>query len=240
MAQLRSTLFIVLSPAGVDVSPLLTPLRSHPDILCHGDMLGPLSEQGYAWLEGKTYTASKAPKSVAAFQRAFPEAFLYKYLFDSRGKGAAGFAVDHDTLLHPLNARLRNVLYHDTDVKVLHYTPRNTLLAYAAQLGREQGKRGREGVEVEAQKFVLYAKQISRLDDYVKRFFQEHDHIESDEADLMPAKLKGTLKSMAKFLDLEPAGAVTAPVATDTATITNLAALKVALRETPYAWMTEG
>lgn len=242
MAQLRSTLFIVLSPAGVDVSSFLALLGSHPDILSHGDMQGPLSEQGYAWLEGKTYSRSKAPKSVAAFQRAFPEAFLYKYLFDSRGKRAVGFAVDYDTLLHPLNARLRNVLYHDTDVKTLHYVPRNSLRAYVNGLLREQGKQAK-AVEVEAQKFVHYAKQIERLDSYVMRFFKDHDHLRLNEEAVSPARLQGTLKAVAKFLDVEP-GAKTGPAAGDqpapiATLVSNHAALKAALRDTPYVSMLE-
>lgn len=240
MAQLRSTLFIVLSPAGVDVSPFLALLGSHPDILAHGDMQGPLSEQGYAWLEGKTYTRSKASKSVAAFQRTFPEAFLYKYLFDSRGKRAVGFSVDYDTLLHPLNARLRNVLYHDTDVKTLHYVPRNSLRAYVDGLLREQGKKIK-AVEVEAQKFVYYAKQLERLDSYVMRFFKEHDHLRLSEEAVSSARLQSTLKAVAEFLDVDT-GAKAALADGDKpapliALVSNHAALKAALQDTPYISM---
>ncbi len=241
MAQLRSTQFIVLSPAGVDVSPFLTPLRSNPRILCHADMQGPLSGQGYAWLEGGTFGTPKAPKGVAPFQRTFPEAFLYKYLFDSHGKGAVGFAVDYDALLHPLNARLRNVLYHDTDVKVLLYVPRNTLRAYVDGLMREQDKKGKP-VAVEAQQFVLYAKQVERLDGYVMRLFKEHEHLRLNEEGMGQDKLQGVLKAVAKFLDVEagpkpkPAGAAATPLAT---LVSDHPALKAALQDTPYAWMAE-
>ncbi len=245
MAKLRSTLFIVLSPAGIDASPFLSQLRSHPDLLCHGDIHGPLSETGYTALDRGQVTAGQASKELHAFARDFPEAFLYKYLLDSRGRQAVGFAVDHGTLPDSANARLRNVLYHDGDVKLVLHTPQNILRAYvedARHAAASLFSRAKP-VEVEPQKFLLHAKQVDRMSAYVAKFFQAHPQLKVEGENLLHPKAGATLKAVARFLDIAlfPSGT---PVAKSAQTglrdmIANFAALEAALSDTPYARMLE-
>lgn len=239
MKKLRSTLFIALSPAGVDVSAFLACLRSHPGILCHADMQGPLSESGFAGLDEGTLKAARKSEAIAAFKRGFPEAYLYKYLLDSRGSEAVGFAVDYDTLLSPVNAPLRNVLQYDVEVKVLAFAPRNILREYAADPARRQGT---QAVAVEPQKFLLHAKQRDRIQAYVEQFFQHHARMKVHSEDLLPSRLQGTLKAVAELLDVERFPGAKGKDAGQPelkALISNLDAVKAALRDTPYSWMLE-
>ena len=245
MAKLRSTLFIVLSPAGIDISPFLSQLRSHPDLLCYGDIHGPLSEAGYTALDGGKITAGRASKEMYAFGRDFPEAFLYKYLLDSRGRQAVGFAVDHGTLFDSVNARLRNVLYHDADVKTVLYTPQNILRAYAedARHAATSLFSRAKSVAIEPQKFLLHARQVDRMNAYVVKFFQGHPQLKVEGESLAHPKLSATLKAIARFLDIAPFPSGT-PVARETQDglrdmIMNFDALKAALSDTPYARMLE-
>jgi|HubBroStandDraft_5_1064220.scaffolds.fasta_scaffold34521_2 hypothetical protein len=240
MTNARSTLFIVLSPTGIDTDPLLSQLQAHPDVLCHAGMQGPLSEAGFAGLDDKTLKAARGSKELAAFKQGFPEAFLYKYVLDSRGRQAVGFAVDHGSLLDPVNARMRTVLHQDSDVHVLLYAPKNTLRAYAEDAQRRQTP-PRAQVEIEPQKFLLHAKQIDRLNAYVEKFFQGHAQLKIDSADLLPSRAGATLKAVAKFLDMAPFRAAASPLKEPQAElrgmIANFPAMEAALRDTPYSQM---
>jgi len=237
MPNVRSTLFILLSPTGIDNAAFLAQLRSHPGLLCHADMLGPLSPAGYAGLDDKTLKAARGSGEIAAFRQAFPEAYLYKYVLDSRGRQAVGFAVDHGALLDPVNARIRNVLHQDSGVKVLRYAPQNTLRAYAEAAPRD----GSKAVEIEPQKFLLHARQTDRMNAYVEKFFAGHEQMQVEREDLLPARAAATLKAVAKFLGLEPFPAAAAragePGPALREMISNFAALETALRDTPYSKM---
>jgi len=243
LAGLRSQLFMVLSPAGVDVAGLIAHLRSHPDVLCHGDLQGPLSPQGYAYVDEGALTAARKSKELVSFRNTFPAAFLYKYVLDSRGRTAVGFAVDHDILLSPVNAPVRDVLQQDLDVKILLYAPKNILQAYASGLYRQRTLAGSApaAVMIEPQRFLAHARQSDRMSHYVERMFPRHAKLNVESENLQTPKLGATLHGIAAFLGVER---FPDPVPSDRdscpelgAMISNLAAVVAALRDTPYAWM---
>lgn len=242
MTKARGTLFIVLNPTGTDPSPLLMQLQEHPDVLCHAGMQGPLSKTGVI---DKVLDSLLTPGDVA-FRNDFPEAFLYKYVFDSRGRQAVGFAVDHDTLLDPMNARMRNVVYQDTGVDVLLYMPRDILRAYAEDVRRRQASLlARSGpVEIEPHKFLLHARQMDRMNAYFEEFFANHRRLKVDGGYLSTPKANATLKSIAKFLEVGVFPPAASPAAEEPPVglremISNYDAVEAALRGTPYTQLLE-
>lgn len=234
---------MVLSPAGVDVSGFLAQLRSHPDVLCHADLQGPLSGLGYADADDGALTAARKSKELTAFKNAFPTAFFYKYVLESRGSAAVGFAVDHDTLLNSSNAPIRDVLQQDLDVKILLYTAKNTLRAYASGLYRKRVVGGSVSapVAIEPQRFLAYARQSDRMNHYVERMFPRHAKLNVESESLQASMLNATLQDIAAFLGVDrfpdPILSGGEPSPELGAMIANLAAVETALRDTPYAWM---
>lgn len=242
-AGLRSAVFAVLLPPAVDGSPLAAQLHAHPDVLCHEDMEGPLSERGYAGADAKALAAARKSKELASFRNSSPAAYLYKYVLDSRGHLAVGFITDHATLLSSANAHLRDVLQQDRDLQVLLYGPRNTLHAYATRLWQSRALEGAAvpAVEVDPREFLLHAREQDRMNAYVEHFFEGHAQMKVYGEDLASPKQAVALQGVAKFLGLEafpatPAGGTGAGLR---AMVSNLTALEAALHGTPYAWMLE-
>lgn len=240
---LRSNLFIVLSPGGVDTSEFLAQLRAHPDLLCHADMQGPLSERGFADLAKTALTAARKSREIAAFKESFSQAFLYKYVLDSRGRLAVGFAVDYDSLLNSINAPLRDVLQHDLDVKILLYAPKNSLHAYVEGLRGKlaSSEAAMQPVAVDPQKFLLHARQVERMNAYVERLFEGHQQMKVESESLRQPHRGASLRRIAGFLGLEGVPTMGLPdgggVPDLCAMVSNFSAIETALRDTPYAWM---
>ncbi len=239
MGKLRGELFVLVHPAGTDAAALATALNRHPALLCHADALGPLSPAGFAGLSDGLLGKARDSRDLAAFRTASPETYLYKYVFDSRGRHAVGFKVEQGALLDSPSAPVRNALMQDRDVRVIHYAARNLLGTHVAELKRGQGAAG--PVTVAPQAFLLQARQADRMNDYVDRLFEGHRRLKLD-ADRFASPERGALLAeLAGFLGLDPfpameAGAAAAPLRGQ---IANAAELAAALAGTPYAWMLE-
>jgi hypothetical protein len=238
MGKLRSELFVVVYPTGTDAEAFVSALNRHPFLLCHPDASGPLSAQGFAGLPDALLGKARESRELAAFQAASPEAYLYKYAFDSRGHHAVGFKVEQDSLLDSSGAPMRNALMQDADVRVILYAGRNLLSAYVATLRRQQGA---AAVTVAPQAFLQQAQQVERMNDYVERLFQGHRKLKLD-ADQFASPARSTLLAKATgFLGLETltqpeTGITPSPLHGQ---ITNAAEVAAALAGTPYAWMLE-
>lgn len=135
MAYLRDTKFIISSAARTGSTFFLTLLRSHPDIMVHGEALTITDRPGMVW--GTYHPKRTDPDYDAALgreMRAHPERFIQGILFDSQDRKIAGFKFKTEEAFDPAYKAYSDVIFGDTDIKVIHLNRRNILEQYISHM----------------------------------------------------------------------------------------------------------
>ncbi|MEZ5900851.1 MAG: hypothetical protein R3D51_15315 [Hyphomicrobiaceae bacterium] len=110
-------------------------LRSHPDILAHGEVLRPFNNDelpGPIWGEyrekrGNDNENLEYAKALGDLMRYSPERFIQSILFDTQGKSACGFKYKTDESLQDDYKPYTDIIIDDTDIKIIHLIRRNLL-----------------------------------------------------------------------------------------------------------------
>ena len=135
MAYLRDSKFVISCCARTGSTYLLTLLRSHPDIMVHGKSLT-TGRPGMVW--GSYHQKRKDdPEYEAAFAREMrdhPERFIQGILFNSQDRKVAGFKFKTEESFAPAYKAYADVVFDDTDIKVIHLTRRNLLDQYISHM----------------------------------------------------------------------------------------------------------
>ncbi len=129
--RLRENIFMIACPARSGSTFLVTLLRSHPHILCHGEVLVGNGITGISGAYGvKSRENPKILEQLADERRENFERFLYKYVLDGQSKQVVGFKLKSDELVLPEYKKVKNVVVSDRDIAILHLNRRNLLARY--------------------------------------------------------------------------------------------------------------
>lgn len=132
--HLRHDKFIISCAARTGSTMLERLLRSHPDILCHGEVMqpggvGPM----YGPMAVLREATDEAGEVLYRYARERPTAFLYDIVFDPRGSLAVGFKFKTDEAFDarfPNINRVQEVIGADADIKVIRLRRRDILAQY--------------------------------------------------------------------------------------------------------------
>jgi hypothetical protein len=143
VANLRDDKFIISCAARTGSTMLQQMLDSHPDVLCHGEVLdsGTVGLLSGRYIE-KRWKAPEVDALLWRYRSERPEAFLYDVVFDAQGARAVGFKFKTDEAFAGDRAQraFGRLVARDVDVKVIRLRRRNLLEQYIShQVARRTG-----------------------------------------------------------------------------------------------------
>ena len=120
MIRLRTDLYMIACAARTGSTMLVRLLRSHPQLISHGEVWGGDAMVG---VDGHLATSCEEQPGFqqALEQQRFehPERVLYKHFFDARGARACGFKLKYDELVQPRWHEVRRLVETDTDIGIV-------------------------------------------------------------------------------------------------------------------------
>ena len=130
--HLRNDAYMICCPARSGSTMLVHLLRSHPQILSHGEVLG----DKVAGLAGPLgHLARQDPavhERVEDWRQRNPLFFLYNYILDAHGQRAVGFKLKYDELVLPAYRDLMECVRDDVDLKIIFLDRENLLERYVS------------------------------------------------------------------------------------------------------------
>lgn len=131
---LRDSKFIISSGARTGSTLLLSLLRSHPDIIVHGEALTSLATDDAPGMIWGTYRKMRGGDENVAYvealkteMRARPERFIQSILFDTQDRKIAGFKFKLEEAFDPNYDDYARILQEDRDIKVIHLSRKDLL-----------------------------------------------------------------------------------------------------------------
>jgi len=120
MMRLRTDMYMIACAARTGSTMLVRLLRSHPQLISHGEVWGGDAMVG---MDGQL---AESCELQPGFQQALeqlrfeqPERVLYKHFFDARGSQACGFKLKFDELVQPRWSEVRRLVEADTDIGIV-------------------------------------------------------------------------------------------------------------------------
>lgn len=119
MMRLRTDLYMIACAARTGSTMLVRLLRSHPQLISHGEVWG----DAMVGLDGHlAASCEQQPGFLQALQQQRfeqPQRVLYKHFFDARGAQACGFKLKYDELVQPRWHEVRRLVETDTDIGIV-------------------------------------------------------------------------------------------------------------------------
>lgn len=129
--RMRENAFMITCPSRSGSTFLVHLLRSHPDILCHGEVLvGDRLTGIYGSYRTKSLKNPEILEQLAEERRENFERFFYQRVLDSQDKKLVGFKLKSDELVLPEYEVVKDVVARDRDIAVIHLNRRNFLERY--------------------------------------------------------------------------------------------------------------
>jgi hypothetical protein len=244
------TRFILLNAARTGSSMLATKLDSHPDIRCHGEVLGPGPGKAGDRLVGLNYgTDPTLERRLVALRDSDPVRFLSEWVYRAETGAAAGFKIKYEELLKADFERVLGWLVAEESIKVIHLVRRNRLKRLVSEItatrfyGAYQIRDASKAPPVP--RFRLTAEECradfdkqERRERRFGRMFGDHDVFDTSYEDLVdPAA--GALHEVQAFLGVKPVELRTATRKMNPdelrVMIENYDELEAAFEDTPYA-----
>jgi LPS sulfotransferase NodH len=123
---------MICCPARSGSTLLVHLLRSHPEILSHGEVLG----QKITGLSGPLGArSSKDPdvlKALEEIRQARSQVYLYSYILHPHGKMTVGFKLKYEELGSPEYAGILDFIKADTDLKIIFLDRENLFERYVS------------------------------------------------------------------------------------------------------------
>ena len=129
----RSDKYLISCAARSGSTMLVQLLRSHPDVMSHGEVF---AADSIGMLGGRYPGLRRADPDLSArlfeYRRKHPEAFMYDVVYDPQGKKAVGFKFKTDEAFKRRWGDIRRIVARDTDIKVIFLRRRDVLAQYVS------------------------------------------------------------------------------------------------------------
>jgi hypothetical protein len=141
VTHLRDDKFVISCAARSGSTMLVMLLHSHPDILCHSEVL---ESDGIGYVAGRYGRLRTQDPTVSdALQRyrvERPEAFLYDVVFNADGRKAVGFKLKTDEAFgsDPRFTGIHQLILMDRDIKIVRLRRRDLVAQYISHMVARQ------------------------------------------------------------------------------------------------------
>lgn len=131
MTHLRDDKFLISCAARTGSTMLVQLLRSHPQIVCHGEVF---RKDSISALDGRYQglPAEELGERLLPYRVHQPGAFIYDVIFDRQTGLAAGFKFKTDEQFLQPWADIAQLVAGDHDIKVIRLRRRNLLAQYVS------------------------------------------------------------------------------------------------------------
>lgn len=137
--RIRNDKFMISCNGRSGSSMLSTLLNSHPQVLCHGEILAAPHESAGPYHDSRKQ-GSDIDDWLRSYRDTSPEAFLYDVCFNPAGHQSVGFKFKLEESLSPAYKVFRELLAADKDIKIIHLQRMNILDQYISlQATRKSG-----------------------------------------------------------------------------------------------------
>lgn len=189
-------------------------LRSHPNIVCHGEVFA-LNALGH--IHGKYAQMRrqdpKAETELLALAQKDPKSFLTEVVFDPQDHKAVGFKYKTDEAFNRKLSHIRDLIAADPDVKIIYLVRRNILDQYISHhvvlkktgitLLKEQEDRPEiKPFAINIRKCIKYANDVMSRHHDITEHYNNHKNITVFYEDLV-AKNETTFDNLQDFLGVE-------------------------------------
>jgi len=131
--HLRDDKFIVSCAARSGSTMLCSLIRSHPQAICHGEVLAQEGPPPLAGMyERKRRDNPEFGSNVRRYRDRHPQRFLYDIVFNPQGRRCVGFKFKTDEAFQSRFKAIREVIAADKDIKIIHLIRRNVLDQYVS------------------------------------------------------------------------------------------------------------
>lgn len=130
--HLRHDTYMICCPARSGSTMLVHLLRSHPQVLSHGEVMGHEVTGLMGPLGRMVRQDSALHRHLQDIRRDRPAFFLYNYILDSRGHKAVGFKLKYDELANPAYRDVLECVLQDGDLKIVFLDRENLFERYVS------------------------------------------------------------------------------------------------------------
>lgn len=136
--HLRDDKFMVSCAARSGSTMLCSLIRSHPQAICHGEVLAQEQPPVSGIYGRKLKGDPEFGRHVRQYRNEQPQRFLYDIVFDPQGHRCVGFKFKTDEAFQPRFKAIREVISADKDIKIIHLIRRNLIDQYVSHRVVEQ------------------------------------------------------------------------------------------------------
>ena len=130
--HLRNDAYMICCPARSGSTLLVHLLRSHPEVLSYGEILGKKITGLSGPLGARFAKDPEVMNTLERIRHARPEVYLYSYILHPHGKKAVGFKLKYEELGSPDYARILDLIKSDTDMKIIFLDRENLFERYVS------------------------------------------------------------------------------------------------------------
>ena len=130
--HLRDDKFLVSCAARSGSTMLCTLIRSHPQAICHGEVLAQEQPPVSGIYARKSKENPEFARKIRRYRDQHPQRFLYDIAFNPQGRRCVGFKFKTDEAFQPRFEAIREVIAADKDIKIIHLIRRNLLDQYVS------------------------------------------------------------------------------------------------------------
>ncbi|MCT7989013.1 methyltransferase domain-containing protein [Laspinema olomoucense] len=128
----KSRQFIIICPARTGSTMLVHSLNSHPEIICHGEVMAPDNRPDLIGLNFEI--ESPLRDKLTQLREQDPVSFLYDFVLHPSSFRAVGFKFKYEELSLPSYQAVLDSIMFRKDVLIIHLTRKNLLKRYVSQL----------------------------------------------------------------------------------------------------------
>jgi hypothetical protein len=210
--HLRDDKFLVSCAARSGSTMLCTLIRSHPQAICHGEVLAQERPPVSGIYGRKSKDNPEFGRQIRRYRDEQPQRFLYDIVFNPQGRRCVGFKFKTDEAFQPRFEALREVIAADKDIKVIHLIRRNLLDQYVSH--RVVEKTGLTFLRptdarpevapftVDIDHFIAYVKDVNERQQAANDLYRDHRSLVLTYEDIV-APQSSALDDLQTFLGID-------------------------------------
>ncbi len=213
----RDDKFMISCTARSGSSMLSTLLNSHPQVLCHGEIIAAPNESAGPY-QALREQGTNIDERLQEYRQQHPEAFLYDVGFNPAGNPRVGFKFKLEESLDEAYRPFRDLIVADTDIRIIHLRRENILDKYISlQMTKRSGvfsiRAGGERPQyrpfaIDIADFIAYVRQDRQRHDAALELYQHHRCLHLSYEELCESRAAALAKTQ-DFLELPHADLAT-------------------------------
>jgi hypothetical protein len=207
----KSSRFIIICPARTGSTMLMHSLNSHPEIICHGEVMAPENRADLVGLN--FHIESPLRDKLTQLREQDPISFLDNFVLHPGSYGAVGLKFKYEELSLPSYKAVLDYLISRKDILIIHLTRKNLLKRYLSQaiatqvtnifwISNQNERPDNVRIRLDAQECLNEFKFMEERQQRFRGYFQEHRMVELTYEDLL-TEYESAMEKIQNFLGVK-------------------------------------